>query len=299
MADVVLGLGHPRSSRERWDHRAHKNPNTGALAPRRQAWLNQPNTTQPSHRSSVWELLEASALQAMLDDGSAEACRIVGRQLPTFFLEEKWLWQIRLDQLHRSPDVAPWLVRAVVLHPQGTVVGHAGFHGPPDQAASCTSRNAGSGPSCATPRPLRATGTCDRRRRRCASSTGRCAARSTTGLRRRGPGRPLPSPACRTRGRRCRHPRRRACRNPAARLYTGRRPAWTSCTLIAYWLFSQTNTSGSLWMPAKFIAPCQSPSDVPPSPNQVPTTASDALQLLGVGDPGGVENTAWRSETSP
>jgi hypothetical protein len=27
-------------------------------------------------------------------------------------------------------------------------------------------------------------------------------------------------------------------------------------------------------MPAKFIAPCQSPSEVPPSPNQVPTTES-------------------------
>jgi [ribosomal protein S5]-alanine N-acetyltransferase len=82
----------------------------------------------------TFELLEASALQAMLDDELAEACRIIGRQLPSFFLEEKWLWQIRLEQLHRSPEVAPWLVRAVVLHPQGTVVGHAGFHGPPDHA---------------------------------------------------------------------------------------------------------------------------------------------------------------------
>ena len=78
----------------------------------------------------TFELLEDSVLRAMLDDELAEASRIIGRQLPSFLLEEKWLWQIRLDQLHRSPDVAPWLVRAVVLHPQGTVVGHAGFHGP-------------------------------------------------------------------------------------------------------------------------------------------------------------------------
>ena len=60
---------------------------------------------------------------------------MIGRQLPSFFLKERWLWQIRLDQLRRSPDVAPWLVRAVVLHPQATVVGHAGFHGPPTTRA--------------------------------------------------------------------------------------------------------------------------------------------------------------------
>ncbi len=84
----------------------------------------------------TFELLGADALQAMLDDELAEASRIMGRRLPSFFLEEKWLWEIRRDQLHRSPGDAPWLVRAVVLQPVGTVVGHAGFHGPPDEAGT-------------------------------------------------------------------------------------------------------------------------------------------------------------------
>src|SRR4051794_15739325 len=44
-------------------------------------------------------------------------------------------------------------------------------------------------------------------------------------------------------------------------------------------LFSQMKTTGSFWIPAKFIAPCQSPSDVPPSPNHVPTTESEFLYL--------------------
>ena len=47
-----------------------------------------------------------------------------------------------------------------------------------------------------------------------------------------------------------------------------------SGTLIAYWLFSQKNTTGRRCTPAKFSASCQSPSLVAPSPNQVPVTAS-------------------------
>jgi RimJ/RimL family protein N-acetyltransferase len=80
-----------------------------------------------------FRLLEEPVLRAMLGDELAEAGRLVGRPLPEFFLEEKWLWRIRLDQLRRSPEDAPWLVRAVLLQRTGTVVGHAGFHGPPDR----------------------------------------------------------------------------------------------------------------------------------------------------------------------
>jgi ribosomal-protein-alanine N-acetyltransferase len=76
--------------------------------------------------------LPAEALELMLRDGLQEAGAVVGVELPAFFLEEKWLWQIRLDQLQETPEAAPWLVRAAVLREDGSVVGHAGFHGPPD-----------------------------------------------------------------------------------------------------------------------------------------------------------------------
>jgi RimJ/RimL family protein N-acetyltransferase len=82
------------------------------------------------------ELLAVSAMRALLDGELSEANRICRRQLPPFFLEEGWLWQIRLNQIHTSPQDAPWLVRVAVLEPAGMVIGHAGFHGPPDPAGA-------------------------------------------------------------------------------------------------------------------------------------------------------------------
>jgi len=43
-----------------------------------------------------------------------------------------WLWRIRLKQIAQDPGSAEWVARAAVHEPDGTVVGHAGFHGPPD-----------------------------------------------------------------------------------------------------------------------------------------------------------------------
>jgi RimJ/RimL family protein N-acetyltransferase len=71
-------------------------------------------------------------MRALLDGDVPEARRISQKPLSAFFLEERWLWEIRSDQIGRSPEDAPWLVRVVALEPSGVVVGHAGFHGPPD-----------------------------------------------------------------------------------------------------------------------------------------------------------------------
>jgi ribosomal-protein-alanine N-acetyltransferase len=72
----------------------------------------------------ILELLIAGDLQA--------ASAGTGAALPAFFLDETWLWTIRRDQILQSPDAAPWLVRAVWDPLHESVVGHAGFHGPPD-----------------------------------------------------------------------------------------------------------------------------------------------------------------------
>lgn len=82
------------------------------------------------------ELLGAAAMRALLDGDLAEASWISRRQLPPFFLEEKWLWKIRVDQVRTTPEDAPWLVRVVALEPSGVVIGHAGFHGRPDAAGA-------------------------------------------------------------------------------------------------------------------------------------------------------------------
>ncbi len=80
-------------------------------------------------------LLDATVLQRLIAadlDGARDAA---GVELPAEFLAETWLWTLRLGQLIGEPACAPWLVRAVVVaegEAAGTVVGHAGFHGPPD-----------------------------------------------------------------------------------------------------------------------------------------------------------------------
>ena len=78
------------------------------------------------------ELVPAAAMEAMLEDDLSTASEAAGRPLPRFFLDEKWLWRVRLAQARTSPQDAPWLARSAVTSPGGEVVGHAGFHGRPD-----------------------------------------------------------------------------------------------------------------------------------------------------------------------
>lgn len=39
--------------------------------------------------------------------------------------------RLRADQMLRQPEWREWLVRALLLHGEDRMVGHAGFHGPP------------------------------------------------------------------------------------------------------------------------------------------------------------------------
>ena len=55
----------------------------------------------------------------------------LGVTVPDAFLEQAWLWEMRAADIAADPTWEPWLIR-VVLDPAGTVVGHVGFHGPPD-----------------------------------------------------------------------------------------------------------------------------------------------------------------------
>lgn len=83
--------------------------------------------------STVWlVLIPEAALEALLAGSLARAGEIMGIELPDFYLSKRGLWRYRLDQIRADPASAPWLVRAVFGHPAQAVVGHAGFHGPPD-----------------------------------------------------------------------------------------------------------------------------------------------------------------------
>jgi ribosomal-protein-alanine N-acetyltransferase len=83
--------------------------------------------TAPSVRL---QLLDARALQALVDGDLAAAEAAVGAPLPAWFPEDNWLWTLRLGQVIGEPAHGPWLTRAVIVGEE--VVGLAGFHGPPD-----------------------------------------------------------------------------------------------------------------------------------------------------------------------
>jgi RimJ/RimL family protein N-acetyltransferase len=85
--------------------------------------------TAPSVRL---QLLDADALQALVDGDLAAASAAVGAPLPAWFPENTWLWTLRLGQVIGEPAHGPWLTRAVIAPDAGVVVGLAGFHGPPD-----------------------------------------------------------------------------------------------------------------------------------------------------------------------
>jgi RimJ/RimL family protein N-acetyltransferase len=88
----------------------------------------------PKNPSIELEVLSASVLEALASGSIERASAAFGRPLPQFFLEFEWLWALRRTQLEERPDTERWLVRAIVDRSTGDIVGHAGFHGPPDES---------------------------------------------------------------------------------------------------------------------------------------------------------------------
>ena len=83
-------------------------------------------------------LLPPQALSALLAGDLPAASAHAGVELTDYFTSPDctWLWQLRLDQLAADPDSGAWIARAGVDARTGAVVGHAGFHGPPDAAGT-------------------------------------------------------------------------------------------------------------------------------------------------------------------
>jgi len=75
--------------------------------------------------------LSLEVLQALRHGDLDAASRMAGVRLTSYFVEHDWLWDIRIAQLQRDPTAQEWIARAAVEH--DTVVGHVGFHGPPDE----------------------------------------------------------------------------------------------------------------------------------------------------------------------
>ena len=79
-------------------------------------------------------LLSPQAIEALLEDRRADAEHELDAAIPEWWPDEHdaGFLRYRLKQLEREPQAEPWLVRAVILRePVRTMIGHAGFHGPP------------------------------------------------------------------------------------------------------------------------------------------------------------------------
>jgi RimJ/RimL family protein N-acetyltransferase len=78
--------------------------------------------------------LPPAVLWALSEGDQATASSRAGLPLSEFLASDQcsWLWRIRLEQIASDPASADWVARAAVAEPGGFVVGHAGFHGPPD-----------------------------------------------------------------------------------------------------------------------------------------------------------------------
>ena len=76
--------------------------------------------------------LSVATMTALVEGDLDEARARAGVPLSTYFLEFDWLWRLRLEQVARQPEALDWIARAAVDTRTGAVVGHVGFHGPPD-----------------------------------------------------------------------------------------------------------------------------------------------------------------------
>lgn len=56
------------------------------------------------------------------------ASRLIGLEIPSEWLEAKWLMEMRLVKMRENPALEPWLLRAVALRETKTMIGFIGFH---------------------------------------------------------------------------------------------------------------------------------------------------------------------------
>jgi ribosomal-protein-alanine N-acetyltransferase len=77
-------------------------------------------------------LMPAEFLEACLDNDIATAEARIELTLSPEWLQEKHLMTLRLKECHADPAYRPWSVRAMGLASSGRMIGHIGFHSPPD-----------------------------------------------------------------------------------------------------------------------------------------------------------------------
>jgi RimJ/RimL family protein N-acetyltransferase len=79
--------------------------------------------------------LTREALEGMLGGDGTAAAALLGADPPAEWLSgERYVFQLRRDQLERDPSELPWLLRGMVSREQPPrIIGQIGFHQPPDE----------------------------------------------------------------------------------------------------------------------------------------------------------------------
>jgi RimJ/RimL family protein N-acetyltransferase len=72
--------------------------------------------------------LSPEFLNASINDDLETASRFIGLNVPSDWLEAKWLMEMRLAKIRENPALEPWLLRAVGLRDTKTMIGFIGFH---------------------------------------------------------------------------------------------------------------------------------------------------------------------------
>lgn len=67
-------------------------------------------------------------LDASFKGNLETASRLIGLEIPSDWLEAKWLIEMRLIKMRENPALEPWLLRAVGLRETKTMIGFIGFH---------------------------------------------------------------------------------------------------------------------------------------------------------------------------
>jgi len=77
--------------------------------------------------------LSLPVLEALVRGDLEAASGDAGAPLTPYLLDHGWLWRLRLEEAATNPAVLAWIARAALDRVTGVVVGHVGFHGPPDE----------------------------------------------------------------------------------------------------------------------------------------------------------------------
>jgi ribosomal-protein-alanine N-acetyltransferase len=88
--------------------------------------------TSPRHRLRLVRL-SVEAMEALVANDLPTASAALGVSLTPYLVEQSWLWRIRLAQVAEDPRYLDWIARAALDVDEDQVVGHVGFHGPPDE----------------------------------------------------------------------------------------------------------------------------------------------------------------------